>query len=87
MSETAEVIEKQEVKDLYEVGEIPPMGHVPEKMYAWVIRRERHGEPDKAMQVEVVDVPVPDSHEDEFLDARKGATSKTPAIPSWASGA
>ena len=63
MSETAEVIEKQEVKDLYEVGEIPPMGHVPEKMYAWVIRRERHGEPDKAMQVEVVDVPVPDSHE------------------------
>jgi hypothetical protein len=29
MSETAEVIEKQEVKDLYEVGEIPPMGHVP----------------------------------------------------------
>ena len=32
-------------KDLYEVGEIPPMGHVPEQMYAWTIRRERHGEP------------------------------------------
>jgi crotonyl-CoA carboxylase/reductase len=63
MSETAEVIEKQEVKDLYEVGEIPPMGHVPKQMYAWAIRRERHGEPDKAMQVEVVDVTAPDSHE------------------------
>ena len=50
-------------KDLYEVGEIPPLGHVPEKMYAWAIRRERHGEPEKAFQVEVVDCPKPDSHE------------------------
>ena len=44
-------------KDLYEVGEMPPLGHVPAKMYAWAIRRERHGEPDKAFQVEVVDIP------------------------------
>ena len=29
-------------KDLYEIGEIPPLGHVPENMYAWVIRKERH---------------------------------------------
>ncbi|SMH48895.1 crotonyl-CoA carboxylase/reductase [Maritimibacter sp. HL-12] len=50
-------------KDLYEIGEMPPLGHVPKQMYAWAIRRERHGEPDKAMQVEVVDVPVLDSHE------------------------
>ena len=50
-------------KDLYEIGEIPPLGHVPKQMYAWAIRRERHGEPDKAMQVEVVDVPTLDSHE------------------------
>ncbi len=50
-------------KDLYELGEIPPMGYVPRKMYAWTIRRERHGEPDKSMQVEVVDVPEIDSHE------------------------
>ena len=50
-------------KDLYELGEIPPMGYVPRKMYAWAIRRERHGEPDKSMQVEVVDVPEIDSHE------------------------
>ena len=42
-------------KDLYEIGEIPPMGHVPRQMYAWVIRRDREGEPEQAMQVEVVD--------------------------------
>ena len=50
-------------KDLYEIGEMPPLGHVPKQMYAWAIRRERHGEPDKSFQVEVVDVPVLDSHE------------------------
>ena len=50
-------------KDLYEVGEIPPIGHVPAQMYAWLIRRERHGEPTEAMQVEVVDTPVVDSDE------------------------
>ena len=50
-------------KDLYEIGEIPPLGYVPKKMYAWAIRRERHGEPDKSFQVEVVDTPKLDSHE------------------------
>ncbi|MBD3679874.1 MAG: crotonyl-CoA carboxylase/reductase [Rhodobacteraceae bacterium] len=50
-------------KDLYEVGEIPPMGYVPKQMYAWAIRRERHGEPEQSFQVEVVDVPTLDSHE------------------------
>ena len=50
-------------KDLYEIGELPPLGHVPKQMYAWAIRRERHGEPDTAMQVEVVDTPTLDSHE------------------------
>jgi crotonyl-CoA carboxylase/reductase len=50
-------------KDLYEIGELPPLGHIPQKMYAWTIRRERHGEPDKSFQVEVVDTPVLDNHE------------------------
>ena len=44
----------REAKNLYEIGEIPPLGHVPEKMYAWAIRRERHGLPEEAMKVEVV---------------------------------
>jgi len=50
-------------RDLYEVGEIPPLGHVPSKMYAWAIRKERHGNPDTAMQCEVVDTPELDSHD------------------------
>lgn len=50
-------------KDLYEIGEIPPLGYVPKTMYAWAIRRERHGNPDTAMQVEVVETPTLDSHE------------------------
>ena len=51
------------LKDLYEVGEIPPLGHVPEKMYAWAIRKERHGPPDQAMQLEVVPTWPLDSHD------------------------
>ncbi len=51
------------IKDLYELGEMPPLGHVPAQMYAWTIRRERHGEPDTAMQVEVVETPAIDSQE------------------------
>ncbi|MEQ8291006.1 MAG: crotonyl-CoA carboxylase/reductase [Roseovarius sp.] len=50
-------------KDLYEVGEMPPLGYVPKQMYAWAIRRERHGEPDKSFQVEVVDTWEIDSNE------------------------
>ncbi|GAA2998489.1 crotonyl-CoA carboxylase/reductase [Kitasatospora sp. NPDC058063] len=46
-------------KSLYELGEIPPLGLVPEQMYATVIRQDRFGEPLKAMQTEVVDVPEP----------------------------
>jgi len=59
----AEVLANQPKKDLYELGEFPPLGHVPKEMYAWAIRRERHGEPDSAMQVEVVETPDIDSHE------------------------
>ena len=52
-------------KNLYEIGEIPPLGHVPEKMYAWAIRKERHGPPEQAMQCEVV--PTWPIAEDEVL--------------------
>ena len=53
------------VKDLYEVGEVPPAYHVPKNMYAWAIRRERHGRPKQAMQLEVL--PTPEIGEDEAL--------------------
>jgi len=69
MSELAEIItlhpeaNARVIKDLYEVGEFPPLGHVPARMYAWAIRRERHGPPESAMQCEVVETPEIDSNE------------------------
>jgi crotonyl-CoA carboxylase/reductase len=62
-TEEVDILYRAPKKDLYEVGEIPPLGHVPKTMYAWAIRRERHGDPDKAMQVEVVETPPLDSHD------------------------
>ena len=50
-------------KDLYDVGEMPPLGFIPKSMHAWAIRRERHGEPDRSFQLEVVDVPSLGSHD------------------------
>ena len=53
----------KETKDLYEIGEIPPLGHVPETMYAWAIRQDRHGPPMEAMQIEIVPTWELDSHD------------------------
>jgi crotonyl-CoA carboxylase/reductase len=44
--------------ELFELGQIPPLGTVPRNMIAMPIRRERHGRPTVAFQREVV--PVPD---------------------------
>ncbi len=44
-------------KELYDMGEAPPLGEVPPKMHAWLIRPERFGEPNDAFQLEVMDVP------------------------------
>jgi crotonyl-CoA carboxylase/reductase len=52
-------------KELYAIGEIPPLGHVPAKMHACVIRKERHGPPLTSMQIEVV--PTWGVGEDEVL--------------------
>ncbi|MFB7620031.1 MULTISPECIES: crotonyl-CoA carboxylase/reductase [unclassified Kitasatospora] len=46
------------MKELYDLGELPPTGAVPAKMHASVIRRERFGAPVQAFQGEVVDVPA-----------------------------
>lgn len=50
-------------KDIYPIGEIPPLGHIPKKMKAWVIRPDRLGEPIDAMQEEEFNVPEIDSNE------------------------
>jgi crotonyl-CoA carboxylase/reductase len=44
-------------RDLYEIGEIPPVGQVPRTMHAQLVRPDRYGEPEKAIQDEVIDVP------------------------------
>ena len=54
---------QEPLKDLYELGEIPPLGHVPKNMYAWVVRKDRHGPPDTSMQLEVVPTWELDSHD------------------------
>ncbi len=59
----ADTLKDQPVKDLYEIGEIPPLGHVPRQMYAWAIRKDRQGEPEQAMQLEVLPTWELDSHE------------------------
>ena len=41
-------------KDLYDIGEVPPLGHVPAQMHAWAIRKDRHGPPETSMQLEVL---------------------------------
>ncbi|MBN1411864.1 MAG: crotonyl-CoA carboxylase/reductase [Spirochaetales bacterium] len=55
----------EEKVKLYDIGTIPPLGHVPEKMRAWTIREDRYGEPMTAFQEEIVDVPEP--NDDEML--------------------
>lgn len=50
-------------RSLYEVGMAPPLGHVPERMYASVIRPDRFGPPAEAFRTETVPVPeVPPGH-------------------------
>lgn len=44
-------------KEIYEIGEIPPLGEIPKKMYAWTLRNERLGEPIDAFKVEKIDIP------------------------------
>ena len=48
-------------KDLYEVGELPPVGEVPARMHAQLVRPDRYGDPASAIQDEVIDVPGPRS--------------------------
>ncbi|EMY68434.1 crotonyl-CoA carboxylase/reductase [Leptospira vanthielii] len=43
--------------EIVPVGELPPIGVVPKKMHAQVIRPERYGEPKTSFQAEVIDVP------------------------------
>ena len=41
------------------IGSLPPLGEVPPKMHAQVVRQDRLGEPAVAFRAELVDVPAP----------------------------
>jgi|TARA_A200000113_G_scaffold39226_1_gene31959 crotonyl-CoA carboxylase/reductase len=45
------------VKELYDLGDQPPLGEVPTKMHAFMVRQDRFGKPIDAWKSEVVDVP------------------------------
>ena len=50
-------------KSLYELGEVPDLGHVPEQMHAQLIRPERFGEPTDAFKREAIEVPELGPHD------------------------
>ena len=45
------------LQDIYAIGAVPPLGHVPARMHAQVIRQSRFGQPQQAFQPEIVDTP------------------------------
>lgn len=49
--------------EIVPIGELPPLGIIPKKMYAQVIREERFGDPIKAFQIEEIEVPEPGPRE------------------------
>ncbi len=54
-----------EEKEIYNIGEMPPLGYVPNKMHAWVIRKDRHGNPMQSFKEE--EFPVPEIGPNEVL--------------------
>ncbi|TFW17881.1 crotonyl-CoA carboxylase/reductase [Duganella callida] len=52
-------------KQIYPIGERPPLGEVPPLMHAFTVRRERFAEPKDSLRPEVV--PVPEIGDDEVL--------------------
>jgi len=51
------------VKDVYDIGELPPLGEVPPRMHAMLVRPDRFGDPSEAIRDEVIDVPLLAPHD------------------------
>jgi crotonyl-CoA carboxylase/reductase len=47
----------------YPIGTLPPLGEVPKKMFAQVVRQDRFGDPRAAFQIEEIEVPPLKPHE------------------------
>ena len=46
------------MSDLYDLGDAPPLGHVPKRMHAYAVRQDRFGPPRTAWRREIVDTPA-----------------------------
>jgi crotonyl-CoA carboxylase/reductase len=46
-----------DIKELYDLGEKPPLGAVPQKMHAFTVRQDRFGEPKDAWKRDIIDTP------------------------------
>ena len=51
------------VKVVYDIGELPPLGEVPPRMHAMLVRPDRFGDPSEAIRDEVIDVPLLAPHD------------------------
>jgi crotonyl-CoA carboxylase/reductase len=47
------------MSDALPIGQVPPLGEVPRRMLAQVVRQSRYGDPRSAFQIEEVDTPSP----------------------------
>src|SRR5260370_17148612 len=47
------------MKETVPISEVPPIGHVPPRMLAQVVRQARFGDPRESFQVEEIDTPSP----------------------------
>ena len=45
------------IKEIYDLGDQPPLGEVPSKMHAFMVRQDRFGKPVDAWKSEVIGVP------------------------------
>jgi crotonyl-CoA carboxylase/reductase len=50
-------------KDVYDIGELPPLGEVPHRMHGMLVRPDRFGDPTDAIRDEVIDVPEVGPHD------------------------
>jgi crotonyl-CoA carboxylase/reductase len=50
-------------KDVYDIGELPPLGEVPVRMHGMLVRPDRFGDPTDAIRDEVIDVPEVGPHD------------------------
>jgi len=49
--------------DVYDIGEVPPLGEVPPRMHGMLVRPDRFGDPTVAIRDEVLDVPELGAHD------------------------